>query len=154
METGKGELIVYRCPTCNKGCNPTDFLPCNFCLGFIKRQELWKHGKSRKFKPDENEVPKYQKVQEKAKLLLFRAIGCDSSNVLPKLLAAMKSDEVTLVARNNWLIKELGVLLIEKPGDKQNHFVSQKMRELARLLLQLCTTSAGLEAQLFDFIKP
>lgn len=154
METGKGELIVYRRPTSGKGCNPSDFLPCNFCLGFIKRQELWKHVKSCKFKPDENEVPKYQKVQEKAKLLLFPAICSDSSNVLSKLFAAMKSDEVTLVARNDWLIKELGVLLIEKHGDKQNHFVSQKMRELARLLLQLRTTSASLDAQLSDFIKP
>ncbi|XP_067032827.1 uncharacterized protein [Acropora muricata] len=154
METGKGELIVYRRPTSGKGCNPSDFLPCNFCLGFIKRQELWKHVKSCKFKPDQNEVPKYQKVQEKAKLLLFPAICSDSSNVLSKLFAAMKSDEVTLVARNNWLIKELGVLLIEKHGDKQNHFVSQKMRELARLLLQLRTTSASLDAQLSDFIKP
>ncbi|XP_068746319.1 uncharacterized protein [Montipora capricornis] len=154
METGKGELIVYRRPTSGKGCNPSDFLPCNFCLGFIKRQELWKHVKSCKFKPDENEVPKYQKVQEKAKLLLFPAICSDSSNVLSNLFAAMKSDEVTLVARNDWLIKELGVLLIEKHGDKQNHFVSQKMRELARLLLQLRTTSASLDAQLSDFIKP
>ena len=128
METGKGELIVYRRPTSGKGCNPSDFLPCNFCLGFIKRQELWKHVKSCKFKPDENEVPKYQKVQEKAKLLLFPAICSDSSNVLSKLFAAMKSDEVTLVARNDLLIKELGVLLIEKRGDKQSFCFSKDER--------------------------
>ena len=127
METGKGELIVYRRPTSGKGCNPSDFLPCNFCLGFIKRQELRKHVKSCKFKPDENETPKYQKVQEKAKLL-FPAICSDSSNVLSKLFAAMKSDEVTLVARNDWLIKELGVLLIEKRGDKQSFCFSKDER--------------------------
>lgn len=154
METGKGELIVCRRPTSGKGCNPSDFLPCNFCLGFIKCQELWKHVKTCKFKPDENEVPKYQKAQENAKLLLFPAICSDSSNILSKLFVAMKSDEVTLEARNDWLIKELGALLIEKYGEKQNHFVSQKMREFARLLLQLHRTSASLDAQLSDFIKP
>ena len=128
METGKGEPIVYRRPTSGKGCNPSDFLPCNFCLGFIKRQEFRKHVKSCKFKPGEKKFPKYQKVQEKAKLLLFLAICSDSSNVLSKLFAAMKSDEVTLVARNDWLIKELGVLLIEKRGDKQSFCFSKDER--------------------------
>lgn len=100
------------------------------------------------------QVPKYQKVQENAKLLLFPAICSDSSNILSKLFATMKSHEVTLEARNDWLIKELGALLIEKHGEKQNHFVSQKMREPARLLLQLHKASASLDTQLSDFIKP
>lgn len=50
LEVGKGELIVSRCPSTTKRCNPNDFLPCAHCLGFRRRQELWKHVKSCKFK--------------------------------------------------------------------------------------------------------
>ncbi|XP_068694511.1 uncharacterized protein [Montipora foliosa] len=152
LETGKGELIVFRRPTSGKECSPSDFLPCNYCLGFIRRQELWKHVKLCKFKPEGDEFPKHRKVQEKARLQLFPAIYSDS--ILCQLFATMKSDQISLIARNDWLIKEIGVLLIEKHGEKQNNFVSQKMRELARLLLQLRKTSVNADANLSDFIKP
>ena len=155
LETGKGELIVSRRPSSSKGCNPDDFLPCTYCLGFIKRQELWKHVKSCKFKPEGKDAQKYEKVQEKAKLLLYPACCNDSSSsLLSKLFATMKSDAVSIVARNDWLIKEVGVLLVEKYGEKQNNLVSQKMRELARLLLQLRETDASPNSHLSDFIKP
>ena len=61
LETGKRELIVFRRPTSGKQCSPSDFLPCNYCLGFIRRQE-WKHVKLCKFKPEGNEFPKHHKV--------------------------------------------------------------------------------------------
>ena len=155
LEIGKGELIVSRRPSSCKGCNPNDFLPCTYCLGFIRRQELWKHVKSCKFKAENIETPKYQKVQEKAKLLLYPAICSDASSThLSKIFAIMKSDEVSIVARKDWLIKEVGVVLVEKYGEKQNGLVSQKMRELARLLLQLRETHASSGSQLSDFIKP
>ena len=71
LQSKKGELIVSRRPSTSNRCNPNDFLPCSYCLGFIRRQELWKHVKSCKFKPENIETPKYQKVQEKSKLLLY-----------------------------------------------------------------------------------
>ena len=156
LETKQGELIVMRRPSSGeKLCQPGNFLPCEFCLGFVKRQELWKHVKSCKFKPQDEHPLKYQKVQEKSKLLLYPALCRDSSNALvSKLLATMKSDEISLVARNDWLIKEVGVLLLEKHGEKQNHYISQKMRELSRLLLELRQTQVIPDATLSDFIKP
>ena len=71
LQSKQGELIVSRRPSTSNKCNPNDFLPCSHCLGFIRRQELWKHVKSCKFKPEDMETPKYQKVQEKSKLLLY-----------------------------------------------------------------------------------
>ena len=71
LQSKKGELIVSRRPSTSNRCNPNDFLPCSYCLGFIRRQELWKHVKSCKFKPENIETPKYQKVQEKSRLLLY-----------------------------------------------------------------------------------
>ena len=77
LQSKQGELIVSRRPSTSKRCNPNDFLPCSHCLGFIRRQELWKHVKSGKFKPEDIETPKYQKVQEKSKLLLYPVKGDD-----------------------------------------------------------------------------
>ena len=108
LEVGKGELIVSRRPSTTKRCNPNDFLPCGHCLGFIRRQELWKHVKSCKFKSENIETPKYQKVQEKSKLLLYPAISTDTRTTrLSKIFATMKSDEISIAARHDWLIKEI-----------------------------------------------
>lgn len=156
LETGKGELIVMRRPSSSgEKSSPEDFLPCPSCCGFLKRHDLWKHAKSCKFRPESmKDAPKYQKVQQNAKLMLFPAIYNDSSGILSKLLATMKSDEISAIARNDELIRDVGVMLLEKHGEKQNNLVSQKMRELARLVMQLRETEFRPDAGLSDFIKP
>ena len=77
LETGKGELIVMRRPSSSaEKSSPEDFLPCPSCCSFLKRQDLWKHAKSCKFRPEHmKDAPKYQKVQRNAKLMLFPAIN-------------------------------------------------------------------------------
>ena len=157
LETGKGELILKRRPSCDKKCNPSDFLPCQYCLGFLKRQELWKHIKSCAYKPDDDDdAPKYQKVQAKARMFLHPAAtsSSDNSSILNRLFSTMKTDKVSLIAKNDWLIKEVGLFLVEKHGEKQQHLTSQKMRELARLLTELRAADFSPNAQLKDFIKP
>ena len=155
LETGKGELIIKRRPSSDKRCNPDDFLPCNYCLAFIKRQELWKHMKCCKFKPEGDDAPRYQKVQAKARLLLNPAASSsDNHSVLSRLFSTMKRDEVSLIAKNDWLIKEVGLFFVEKHGEKQQHLTSQKMRELARLLTELRAADFSPNGQLSDFIKP
>ena len=156
LETGKGELILKRRPSSHGKCNPSDFLPCHYCLGFFKRQELWKHIKSCDCKPEDGDhTPKYQKVQAKARLLLNPAASSsDNSSILSRLFSTMKRDEVSLIAKNDWLIKEVGLFLVEKHGEKQQHLTSQKMRELARLLTELRAADFSPSAQLKDFIKP
>ncbi len=63
LETGKEELIIKRRPPSDKRSDPDDFLPCEYCLAFIKQQELWKHMKSCKFKPEGDDAPRYQKYK-------------------------------------------------------------------------------------------
>ena len=153
LETGKGELILKRRPSSAEKCIPGDYLPCSHCLDFFKRQELWKHMRS--CGPDD--APKCQKVQAKAKLLLFNSIAVSSSDnnsILSQVFSTMRSDEVSLIVKNDWLIKEVGLFLVEKHGEKQQHLISQKMRELARLLTELRAADFSPNAQLSDFIKP
>ena len=156
LETGKGELIVMRRPSSSgEKSSPEDFLPCPSCFGFLKRHDLWKHAKSCKFRPEYERCPEISEgiIQQNAKLMLFPAIYNDSSSILSKLLATMKSDEISAIARNDELIRDVGVMLLEKHGEKQNNLVSQKVRELARLVMQLTETEFRPDAGLSDFIK-
>lgn len=155
VETGEGELIIKRRPSLDEKCNADDFLPCNRCLVFIKRMDLWKHIKSCKFKSADGGGPKYQKVQQKAKLLLQpQNSSNDNSTILETLFLNMKKDEVTLIAKNDWLIMEIGLFLVEKHGQNQHHLISQKMRELSRFLIELRSSDLHPNDQLSDFIKP
>lgn len=45
--------------------------------------------------------------------MLFPAIYNSSSSILSKLLATMKSDEISLIARNDGLIRDVEVMLID-----------------------------------------
>ena len=63
LETGEGDLIVIRRPSPGEACTADDFPPCQHCLGFIRRQDLWKHVASCQFKPADKRAVKYEKVQ-------------------------------------------------------------------------------------------
>ena len=78
----------------------------------------------------------------------------DASSILSQLFLTMKRDEVFLVVQDNWLIKDMGLFLVEQYGEKQQHLTAQKMRELAWLLKQYCAADFSPNAQLGDFIKP
>lgn len=46
LEIGEGELKVWRRPASEGETNPSDYLPCMYCLGFILKKELWRHLKT------------------------------------------------------------------------------------------------------------
>ena len=95
-------------------------------------------------------------MQAKARSLLPNPATCsnDTSSILSQLFLTMKRDEVFLVVQDNWLIKDVGLFLVEQYGEKQQHLTAQKMRELAWLLKQYCAADFSPNAQLGDFIKP
>ena len=81
MDVGKGNIIVARKPNqSGRNIDTEDFLPCPYCHGFYRRQELWKHTNGCTTKPEIQ--PDIQKrVQLNAKLMLFGAMT-KSSNML------------------------------------------------------------------------
>lgn len=153
LEIGEGELIVMRRPSNNESCDPKDFLPCSYCYGFLKRQDLWKHGSSCQFKPAETK--KHQNLQANARMMIASATNKGTSSKMCEVITSMRNDEITIVAKNDELIKEVGEMFVMKHGKKtvQSH-VSSKMRELARLLVQLRKCDNNQTASLSDFIKP
>ena len=156
MDIDQGELIVARKPNFSGHTHsPNEFLPCPYCRGFYRRQELWKHTAACVMKPNDDQSTEIQKqVQVTSKLMLFGALHKDSGNMLNSVLATMRNDEVTLIARNDSLIMGVGKMLVEKHGAYKAQDTSQTMRELSRLLQQLRTTGPNSNAPLSNFIRP
>jgi hypothetical protein len=120
LEIGEGELIVMRRPTKGESCDADDFLPCTYCLGFMKRQYLWKHCKSCQFKPTDgcSGKKRHQNLQANARLMVTSATNKGTSSMLCEIIASMRNDEIIIVARNDELIKKVGEMLVIKHGKK------------------------------------
>ena len=110
------------------------YLPCNYCLGFFKKDGLWQHMKVCPLKVNSS-GGKQERVQAKCALLLPVGEGA-SQKLRENVLEKMQHDDVSIVVKNDPLILNYGSRLYDKVGhDKHTHnYVSQKMRELGRLL--------------------
>ena len=139
---------------------PEDFLPCSYCFGFIRKNELWRHCKTCAFKDnndveDENSEQKYRNIQQKSKILLMAHLKPSESRLLQEVVASMKSDEVTMAAKNDELIMKYGPNTVEKLGGDRLHEVSQGLRQLSRLLIDLRRNNTETPLMtLKDFMKP
>ena len=156
LEIGGGELIVVRRPAEDETCTIDDFLPCEFCLGFMKRWDLWKHQLACEFnpKPENEHGNGKQQVQLKAKLMLAPTITGSEDEQLNRIISVMKHDPITKIVQKDPLIKAFGSFMIEKSGLKDGQFISQKMRELGRLVEGLMSVEENKNVQLSEFIKP
>nr|XP_022290881.1 uncharacterized protein LOC111102433 isoform X2 [Crassostrea virginica] len=128
------------------------FLPCQYCLGFFLKSSLWRHTKNCPFAPEGKE--KYRKVSSQSMLLLPASTEV-SEGLREKVLSRMSSDEISIAARNDPIIVRVGEKLHQKHGHL-NHlytYVSQKMRELGRLLISLRETDKDINS-LDDAIHP
>ena len=64
----------------------------------------------------------------------------------------MKKDPIAAVASQNALILKFGAVILEKVGPKNANYVSQRTRQLARLLAVLRKRGQKNEAVLEEFI--
>ena len=103
---------------------------------------------------DDDEEKKYQKLQTKSKMLILPSICAGKSSLFQDVVASMRSDNITLVARNDYVISTMGTMLVEKGGLRRCHDILQRMRNLARLLLELRETENNTNAELLEFLCP
>ena len=153
-----------RRPGEDEDCCEADYLPCIHCLGFVKRKELWRHNKACSFKSGDekdktdndgdNDFLKFQKLQTRSKLLILPSLCPGKSSPYQEVIASMKLDQITLVARNDSVISALGTMMVEKVGTRRCHDISQNMRNLARLLMSLRERENSENAQLLQFLRP
>ncbi|XP_012735507.2 M-phase phosphoprotein 8 isoform X1 [Fundulus heteroclitus] len=115
-----------------------DFLPCQYCLAFYRKTDLWRHERTCKTRKGD------QKSPEKIK----RFTGCSSvSDLLPmsefltgsckEIIQIMHQDDISRHIQLDPLICKYGNTLSAKYDHDKSQFayIAQKMRELGRFVL-------------------
>lgn len=111
-----------------------NYLPCEDCLGFFIKANLWRHRKVCPFR--KGTTAKYGRVQSTASLLLPCSVEV-AEGLRNKVICKMINDEVKIVVRNDLIINKIGAKLNKKHRHHPHLYthISQKMRELARFLM-------------------
>jgi len=156
IDRGQGVMLLVRRPPEGKDVDIDAYAPCNLCLGFYSKSELYKH-----------QLYSCPALEKKPSGLGSKDIKFSSDNLLGKVdssnslekhvFPVMIHDDVTMVVKNDPMIRELGLSWFEKTSNmdpaKRNHYASQKMREVGRLLQCLRSLETGLYA-MEDFLTP
>ena len=153
-----GELKVLRRPAEGELISYKQFVPCVHCLGFVQKTELWRHVAHCQFNDKCKDEAKNRKLQYESELLLFGSKDLASQDQVTSafrehVIAIMRVDEISLTAKTDELIFLFGKSQFEKGGSAKAIYISQNMRSLARLLIQLQKTSTD-KSKLTDFISP
>lgn len=146
----EGHLIVKYRPS-GESANADLYGPCPFCYGYYIRRELWRHKCPLKPKEVDN---------SRSKLAVTSMLLLPQSSIqgplLQKVVCTMKTDQISRVAKSDETIIQLGEKLCNKHGhdsDKYN-YVRQKMREMARLVMELRKTTQLPNSSLASFFHP
>jgi hypothetical protein len=132
---------------CNSESEKTDYLPCSKCLGFYSKKQLWRHVK----KCDNTASTNH--AQTDAQNFLVRHVKVDD-NLSKKVFPRMIPDKISLVAKEDKLICMFGAQhLRTHPGEHFTNVVSRKMRELAKLLVEVTRLNPDINS-LEQVLKP
>lgn len=123
----------------------SQYLPCVHCLGFFSNVELWRHVKyhcpQRPRMVDQSETRQKTSITSQAKILLSSAIMPNGAiNAELKLIndALIKAhdDEIKANIVNDFTLKKVGGVLLNKLGERRRNCVMQRLRQLARLKIE------------------
>ncbi|WAR24751.1 hypothetical protein MAR_038420, partial [Mya arenaria] len=153
LEKKGNDIIVARRP--NKGpIVAKNYLPCVSCYGFYLGKDLWRHEKNCQLKV--GQVGKSASVQAESRVLLRSSVSSDpGTGDGLKLLDRLntRSDSIKCEIVNDTLVIKFGTVLLEKLGDRRKNDISQRIRQLTRLKMQINTTKNDKTEQLFDLIS-
>ena len=125
-QKGKGIFIVQRRHgSVNK--QPSDYLACPKCLGWYAKKTYAIHKSKCHVVGGEQEVKLFN---------LSLEMACSDMSFL-KVLGSMRDDEISRVCRADSQILSFGRRLYNRCNETNENYVSTKMRELGRLLLQM-----------------
>lgn len=143
LRKGQGEIIVTHRKSTEEDVG--QYVPCGQCYSYVKKNQLWRHkclfGKERK-----------GRVAQNSQLLLPAPNGM-TSNVY-ELISSMKDDDVRFIAKSDSLIIEYATKLVHNYGMHKKHYVRDKMREMARFVMQLRKIPDLESFKLTDIIAP
>jgi hypothetical protein len=149
---GEGSFVVAHRP--KDAVHYSEYKPCRFCCGYFAKKSIWKH--KCPFAPKSELGGKIPRMRKGAGDLLCGEEPGSVSLGFAGLMNGMRRDEIGTMALKDSLILELGRSLCTKfGGDKdQFNYIRGKMRQIARLLLELRKNSAAHELHMTDFIRP
>ena len=148
-----GELQVWRRPAENAIVTHEDYLPCNYCLAFVTKSEMWRHVKKC---PHKSSVVGGGDMVKRAELLLYpNQYDSGASNELRHLvLSIMNKDHITNVVAKDNIILTYGSFMLSTSGIRKVNGISQRMRILGRLLILLREKARSINHSMIDFMKP
>lgn len=153
LKTGKGQLVARQRP--RKTIQAKDFLHCLYCHGLFQSRGLRQH--MNRSCPERVKSEKQLEIrgQRIAALCVMEAsedLGITEG--LKSILSVMTYDDVTRVIMDDPIILQLGELLLKQHGcyERKKEYIRQKIRQVARLVLQAQKESPM--KKLEDFFVP
>lgn len=113
-----------------------DFLPCQYCYGFYKRQSLYRHTKKCPQRPQRTEPGKRQTSQSDGQtLLILNAVQKQNELLKKELFPRLRADDISRIVKTDPLICSYGYSYLKGRRRKGNiELVKQNMRRLAKLV--------------------
>ena len=93
----KGSLLVKYRPS--RGHDTAEYHPCEFCYGYYKSSDLWKHAKRCTLAPSSSNTKSRRVVQPSRQLLPTYA---DLSPGLKTILSTFSSDDISWIVKSEW----------------------------------------------------
>lgn len=151
----KTEKNITRPVKSSKKMN-AEYFVCTYCLGQYTKKLLFKHVKKCKSKPENTQHSKKCLTTSQTFMALINSKNNNflkSTRVKNEVFNIMRPDDISAVVKNDPLICLYGEALLSKHKRQQIvTVVSNKMREMGRLLIALNTTQTL--NGLFDALKP
>lgn len=82
-----------------------NYLPCEDCLGFFLKENLWRHRKVCPFR--KGTAAKFGRVHSEASLLLPCSVEV-AEGLSNKVICKIINDEIKIVVRNDLIISKIG----------------------------------------------
>lgn len=110
------------------------FLPCKYCKGFYKKKFLYRHVKKCPHNPDD----KSMRINAQSEGQSLFAAYKDNDVLRKEIFPYMRADDISLIAKTDFLICAVATRYLKSHRDKQFRLVaSRKMRQLATLFIEI-----------------
>ncbi|XP_020314650.2 uncharacterized protein LOC109869147 [Oncorhynchus kisutch] len=146
LQSGDGE-IVRNCRPSNDGVSMRDCLPCQHCLAFFSKIDLWKHESSCNARKGQDETRGGKRVRIQAASSQLAPLPVYSTGGCEEIIHNMNQDDISCHIKNDPLICKYGNALSAKHGHAKSQFtyIGSKMRELARFVLAVNEMDCGVQ---------
>ncbi|KAK7485782.1 hypothetical protein BaRGS_00022963 [Batillaria attramentaria] len=152
LRNKEGTMVVKRRKRQDCTVDIDNFVTCPNCFGLFQKKDLYRH----KCAEAQREHGPRRELARRGKLLLPVDGEEQDSERFLSFLHTMHGDHISIVAKNDRLIRALAKRQVKRHGFDKDRFghIRNKVRELARLLLKLREVSRLPNGTLKDFLKP